>query len=70
MSTEVYLRLEVQHVDGPRRESADVAAAAVFAIAGESLELLTHEAFPVRSRYLVDDAEVIRADQMPPEVRA
>lgn len=61
----VYLKLTLDHVDGPRRKADDVAAAAEAFAAGDTIELLTHEAFPVRSRYLIDDAQVVGREEVP-----
>ena len=61
VKVKVSLFLDVGHVDGPRRDPADVADAVADAIAGETIEMLTHEAFPARSRYLVEDAIVEEA---------
>jgi hypothetical protein len=61
----IYVRLTVQHVDGPRHTPAAVAEAVTNMIAGDTLEMLTHEAFPVRSRYIVDDAESVTVEEVP-----
>jgi hypothetical protein len=55
---DVTITLTVAHVDGPKFDAERVADAAVEAIVGETLELLTHDAFPVRSRYRVEDGEL------------
>lgn len=48
----------VHHVDGPVRDGGAVGDAIEAALAGETLELTTDDA-RARSRYLVDDVEIL-----------